>query len=201
MRTITLALLLMGCGVFHHNPRVPQSQLSAVPPTVVDQTKSMQVHEAELDRQIAQARVTLDDADKQVANEEQRIKSNRAAEASDLDIKQLAVERGDASAAQIADQRKADRDARLAEANRDLDAAKVHRDRSSANLELLQSERELVDAQLQLARARGVASQTDFNTDKYEAAVRDAQKRRDEAAQRLQSLPPEPQSAPQVPIR
>jgi len=194
MRTIALALLLAGCA--HHTPQVPQSKLSSVPPAVIDQTKVLQKRDAELQRQIAEARVNLHDADEQIRDQEFRLKSIRSASASDLDLKQSAVQSGDVATARSVDQRESERNARSAQVSDNLTAAKARRDRAAANLELLESDRDLVDSQIQLARAQGIASTTHFDTTKYQTAVKAAQKRRDEAAQKLQALPPEPSAPP-----
>jgi hypothetical protein len=167
MRTIVLSLFLAGC--MHSRPTIPEDKLSAVPPSVEDQIRPLEVRDAVLDRQLSAARVRLSEAEARVDGAK-RAKGS----ASDVEVDRTGSEIGTEVAAQS------------------VEVAKLERDRSEATVDLLEREKDLVDAQIELARARGIASVSEFDTKKYERAVDDAQEERDEAAAKLQALPATP---------
>jgi hypothetical protein len=195
---LLFVFLLTGgaAGCLHRAPTVPESQDSALPPETIQQNAPLRARIDPLDQQIAQTRLDLDDANQRLDLQQRRVKAGMRGVASDVELKEIAVERGDPQSAQSADVSRSARRERLERARADLDAARIHRDRTEARLDLLQRERDLTEAQVELNRARGVADRTDFDVRPYEVAVRDAAARRDDAAYELQRLPPDPLAEP-----
>ncbi|MEQ1505442.1 MAG: hypothetical protein ABMB14_24635 [Myxococcota bacterium] len=180
MRYFVLLGVLVGCV---HNPTVPVNLLAQVPPDTVQQTEPLMRRIEALDSEIAVATRQAEQARSLEAAQAERVDALDDLQSGNRDLKRMAVERGDATAATAADATSAERSSTLEVARADLAAAEIAAGSAEANLTLLQAEREVTTAELELTRAQSIGPEA-LSVEPFQRALDNAVVRRDEAAER-----------------
>lgn len=193
MMTFLLAAVWTGCA---SKPSVSQDLLVDVPPQVVEQVRSMRADEQRLAERVAAAEGELATARDRESNQRERLNAQNDALKNDRRLKRLAVERADPDAARTTDEQVASREATVREIELEYQRSSLDRRRLEASLGVMRAERELTEAQIELAQARSVERDGNVRLDRFERAVVTAQGRLDAAKREQAYVDAEPTPRP-----